>query len=107
MKPPFKLAISAAGAIMLTIGLLAPIPIPPDRVLSEEASPDGLLIAQYSWRPAGVLGLTTEDNPWVYVTIRERQSNAIVERHRTWGDVPSDAYERLGSDVPWHARTGH
>jgi hypothetical protein len=103
MRLATKLAIAAGAAIAVTIAFLAPLPIPPDRVLSEERSPDGLLIAQFSWRPAGVLGAITEDNPWVYVTIRDGVSNAVVQRYRTWGDVPSDAYDRLAQHVPWRA----
>jgi hypothetical protein len=87
-------------ALVVGAALIAPIPLPHDRVLSEEVSPDGLLVAQFSWRPAGVLGAISKENPWVHVTIRKRDSNAVVERYYTWGDVPDDAYKRLGDHVP-------
>jgi hypothetical protein len=101
MKILKNVAIAVTVAIVLVAALLAPIPIPPDRVLSEVVSPDSLLIAQFSWRPLGVVGAITKDNPWVYVTIRRRGSNAVVERYRAWGDVPDDAYSLLGKHVPW------
>jgi hypothetical protein len=101
MRIARKVAVAVIVASVLAAALLAPVPIPPDRVLSEEASPDSLLIAQFSWRPAGLVGAISKDNPWVYVTIRRRGSNAVVERYRTWGDVPDDAYKLLGQHVPW------
>jgi hypothetical protein len=77
-------------------------PIPPDHALTESRSPDGEYIAKFSWRPAGFLGLVTKENPWVYMTIVQSSTDKVVERHRAWGDVPSDACERLGSLAPWH-----
>jgi hypothetical protein len=90
-------ALVAAAAIVLVA------PLPPDRVVLESASPDGEYVAKFSWRPAGLLGwLFGGDNPWVYVTIVNASSGAVVERHSTWGDVPGDACDRLGPLVPWH-----
>ncbi len=104
MKVLRKSAVAAVVMVILLVILVAPLPIPPDRVLSEESSPDGGLIAEFSWRPSGLLGLITDDNPWVYLTIRERESGDVVERHRSWGDVPFDAYSLLGHHVPWQAQ---
>lgn len=91
-------ALVAAAAIVLVA------PLPPDRVVLESPSPDGQYVARFSWRPAGVMGLAG-DQPWVYVTIVNASSGAVLERHSTWGDVPGDACDRLGPLVPWH-KTG-
>ena len=87
--------------LVLAVGAVALVPLPPDRILSAEPSPDGAQVAVFSWRPAGLLGLNG-DNPWVYLTIRERDSGIELERFSTWGDVPTDAYDRLAKHVPWH-----
>ena len=96
-----RLGITAGIVLVLIMAVLAPFPLPPDRVLSQEWSPDGRFVALFSWRPAGIVSVITRDNPWVYVTVREKGSNAVVERHSTWGDVPEDAYSRLGQHVRW------
>ena len=102
MKAFFRgVLVFLAVVIVTAIVLFAPLPLPPERVVLESASPDGLHVAKFSWRPAGVIGLAG-DNPWVYVTIVSASSGAVVERHSTWGDVPGDACDRLGSLVPWH-----
>src|SRR5688572_15117191 len=98
------IAILVAVLLAVIVALVVPFPIPPDRVLSLEPSPDGELVAVFSWRPAGVVGFFTEENPWVYVTIRDAESYEVVERHRVWGDTPDDAYVRLGEHAPWHHR---
>jgi hypothetical protein len=53
-------------------------PVPVERTLKTEISPDGTRIATYSWRPCGLLGTISGDNPWVYLTIRDH------------GDSPGD-----------------
>ena len=88
-------------ALVATVAIVLVVPLPPDREVLESTSPDGQYVAKFSWRPAGVIGLTG-DNPWVYVTIVNASSDAVVERHSTWGDVPGDACDRLGSLVSWH-----
>lgn len=102
-----KLLICAAVTFATLVVVLAPIPLPPDRIQSEEPSPDGTLVARYSWRPSGLMGLIGHDNPWVYLTVVDVKSGLTVERHKTWGDVPSDAHDRLAHLVTWRNHEGH
>jgi len=76
-------------------------PIPFEQIVKEETSPDGSQIAQYSWKPCGLFGVITQDNPWVYLTIREKSSGRVLSRYSTWGDMPNDGEIRLSSFRPW------
>jgi hypothetical protein len=106
MKRVLEIIAVAVFCVVGSVCVLAVVwvaPLPPDRAVAEEFSPDGRHVAKFSWRPAGVIGIVTRDNPWVYVTIVESSSGRVVARHETWGDVPADACDRLGSLVPWRA----
>src|SRR5262245_11910601 len=92
------LALLVSGAAVILVA-----PLPPDRSVAHEISPDGRYVAKFSWRPAGLIGMVTRDNPWVYLTVVESESGRVLERHYTWGDTPADACHRLGSLVPWHS----
>jgi hypothetical protein len=47
------------------------------------------------------VGQLSGDQPWVYLTISDASSGDQVDRFRSWGDVPEDAYRLLESDLPW------
>ena len=62
-------------AVLATLLLLAygalfwPVPI--ERTLKVEKSPDGTREATYSWKPSGVVGAFSGDGAWVYLTVRD------------------------------------
>ena len=91
----------AAAFFVFFFGCICPIP--PERILKIETSPDGRQTATYSWRPTGIMGAVTEDNPWVYLTIRDRVTGRIISRRTSLGDVPTveEVEQRLGSTKPW------
>ena len=86
------------------VWLLALCPIPPKREVYREASPDHTMSALYSWRPAGLVGWVTEDNPWVYLDVYDARTGMRLEHFSTWGDVKWDGIDRLHSHLPWPAR---
>jgi hypothetical protein len=89
-----------ATLLLLAYGALF-WPLPVERTLKTEASPDGTRTATYSWRPCGVVGAFTEDNPWVYLTIREQATGRVVARYSFWADAPNEAEQRLASQKTW------
>ena len=109
--PSFNKSLRTKRIIAYSVGVFATLlllgygaalwPVPIERTLKTETSPDGTLTATYSWRPCGLVGAVTEVNPWVYLTIREQKTGRVVARHSYWGDVPSDAEEMLASRKPW------
>lgn len=76
-------------------------PVPIERTLKTEISPDGTRTATYSWRPCRLFGAVSRDNPWVYLTIPDKATGRMVARHSLWADVPDEAEERLASRKPW------
>ena len=94
----------SAGSLGLFLALVyfgGAYPLPPDRVLKIETSPDGSQTATYSWRPCGLVRAVTKVNPWVYLTIRDRASGKVTKRYCFWGDIPEDAETRLVKRKPW------
>jgi len=92
----------AAFAILLLLAYGALLwPVPVERILKTETSPDGTRTATFSWRPCGLVGAFTKDNPWVYLTIREQATGRVVARYSFWADVPDEAEMRLASRKPW------
>jgi hypothetical protein len=89
-----------ATLLLLAYGALF-WPLPVERTLKTETSLDGTRTATYSWRPCGVVGALTEDNPWVYLTIREQATGRVVARYSFWADAPNEAEQRLASQKPW------
>jgi hypothetical protein len=90
-----------AVLIVTSVALLLVAPLPPRRLAYEEGSPDGKYLAQFFWKPAGMMGLVTQDNPWVYLVVTERSTGRVVVKSSTWGDGPRDGIRLLGRDVPW------
>lgn len=99
-KKGISVATGALVVIFLAYGALD-WPLPIERTLKTETSPDGTRTATYSWRPCGLLGAITKDNPWVYLTIRDQASGRVVARYSTSADVPEEAERRLASQKPW------
>ena len=91
-------ALACLACLLFIAGIC---PLPPDRVLKVEQAPDGQRIAVYSWRPAGLVGMITKNNPWVFLTIRDRASNRVLARHAMWADMPEEAEVRLAGQKPW------
>jgi hypothetical protein len=87
--------------VLVLVSVVGVCPLPPDRILKTESSPDGTRTATYAWRPSGVLGAVTKDNPWVYLTIRDRASGRVLARYSCWADVPEEAEMRLAAEKPW------
>jgi hypothetical protein len=76
-------------------------PLPWERIVQTETLPDGALTATFSWRPCGVLGVVTRDNPWVYLTLREQATGKEVARYSALADTPEEAESRLATQKPW------
>ena len=95
----FSVAVLATLLLFAYAALIWPVPI--ERTLKTETSPDGSRTATYSWRPCGVLGAISEDNPWVYLTIRDHATGRVVARYSFWADAPDEAETRLASRKPW------
>jgi hypothetical protein len=98
------LVLVAAAVILpssVYFGIMCPMPI--DHQLNTELSPDGRLSGTYSWRPAGLIGLLLSNQPWLYLTIRNRDSGRIVARFSVWGDTneKTEAEQRLSQFRPW------
>lgn len=92
-------------AVALGFGVAAlavlPIPIPPDRPLGEHRSREGAFIVRTSWRPAGILGAVSGDNPWVYLSLVDVDSSDTIVRYRASADVPEDVYRVLVDHRPF------
>jgi hypothetical protein len=96
------IAMLTAFVVLLTLAYGALFwPLPIERTLKTETSPDGTRVAVYSWRPCGFVGVFTRDNPWVYLTLRDKASGNLIARHSFWADVPEEAEERLADHRPW------
>jgi len=98
---------SSVAGVSLALGLAAIIlvlPIPPKRVVYEETSQDKAMLARYSWKPAGLVGWITEDNPWVYLDVYDLRTGKRLQHFSTWGDVRWDAIDRLHGFLPWPAK---
>jgi hypothetical protein len=85
--------------VFLWVGFVAPLP--PHRPVREDVSPDKTQLARYTWKPAGLFGQITEDNPWVYLTLVELSSGKTTASFQAWGDTPDDAISRFKDKVPW------
>lgn len=96
-----KLGIIAGLCLASAVLALTPFPLPPDRHIADHASPGGSFIARAAWRPAGLLGLISGDNPWVYVNLVDEDSGNTIARYRTRGHVPGDVYTRVLDHEPW------
>jgi hypothetical protein len=72
-----------------------------ERPLGSERSPDGALVAEYSWRPT--LFDIGDTSPMLYLTIRDARTGAVVSRHEYWGDGASlyEAQSAFRSKLPW------
>jgi hypothetical protein len=83
-------------AIAAVLALLLPYPWP---VRSEitTMSAAGMTIRFY-FRPAGLVGAITKDNPWVYATV----TGSTAARSReidVWADSPCDGVKRLSQEL--------
>jgi hypothetical protein len=80
-----------AGIAVLML-LLAPVPWPFAREIATVST--GKLTVRYYFRPAGIVGAITTDNPWVYAQIHETVSGhtRVVS---IWADTPCDGAWRL------------
>lgn len=93
------LAAVAIGFIWMVLSML------PEKPIISERSPDGLMIAEYSWRPSGPIDLFTEISPRLYLTIRDAQTGNIISRQGALGDghSPGDAKSLFRHALPWKA----
>ena len=91
----------AALALLFHVTFDALLPI--EQHLGSEASPDGTLVAEYSWRPRGIIGLITTDNAMLYLTVRDTHTGAVVNRQEVWSDLATliEAKERFDGKLPW------
>lgn len=69
-----------------------------ERPLNSELSPDGKLVAEYSYIPDWLSGDTS---PTLILTIRDTRTGAIVNRYECLGDWPTDAEGIFRDKVPW------
>ena len=101
MKKPIVII---ACALATVVALLGPWPLPVWFAIQTDVATDGSGSAEFYWKPAGALGLITQDNPWVYVEIRESGPRARTRIERIWADSPCDGVDRLRASVPWPVR---
>jgi hypothetical protein len=94
------------GLNLFYLGLFAPIPR--ESQLGSETSPDGSLIAEYSWRPTGLVGwwIGGKANPTFYLTIRDSRTRTVVSRESYLGDGASldEAKDHFADRLPWKSR---
>src|SRR3954468_21247724 len=100
MKRTRRVAILMAGLFCAGYVCLL-CPIPPKRLASTLTSPNGKEIARFYWRPCGLLGAVTKDNPYVYMEIRDTASERLILSQSTWGDIPKDGPRRFAGVRPW------
>ena len=80
----------------------------PHVIVKKEPSPDGRMVALYSWNPIGLLGwiVRDESNPIIYLRVLDRETGQVLAESSGWGDVPNDVIDRLGEIIadiiPWH-----
>jgi hypothetical protein len=79
--------------------VLEPWPLPMRFEIQTDVAPDGKGMARFYWRPAGIIGLWSRDNPWVYVAVRD--ASGRVRTSSIWADTPCDGVRRLRGKVPW------
>jgi hypothetical protein len=77
--------------------------LPIEQSLGSETSPDGSFVAEYSWRPCGIIGLFTTDSPMLYLSVRDMRTGAVVSRRKFWGDLATldEAKDRFDGTLPW------
>lgn len=100
-----KKILACSGMVILAIPLLGyaifVLPLPPERTLRSEVSPDGTRTATYSWRACGVWGALSNNGAYLYMTIRDRATDAVIERHTAFAE-PSEVAEVVFADEkPW------
>jgi hypothetical protein len=105
-KMIIRLMISAAVFIagLYFIGIC---PISPRHLAETVVSPDGKETATFFWKPAGLLGVISKDNPWVYMEIRDSASGQLLLERSTWGDTPDDGLNRFSDARPWLNKKTH
>jgi hypothetical protein len=96
----------ATGCLLVVgvIYLAAFLPVPVERTVYQEDSPDGSMTALYSYRPAGLLGWAQGDSSYVYLNVYRKGSNERVVHTNGFGDVPWEAVDRLNKGLPWPAK---
>jgi len=78
------------GVAVVLLATLCPLPI-----RSEIATISaGDKTVSFYWKPAGVLGWLSADNPWVYATVSSGESGSTLTE-RVWADTPCDGVARL------------
>jgi hypothetical protein len=97
---PQKIA-SVVLVAVLFLTLLSVWPIPPARHITTIVSPDGNEVAYLYWKPCGLIGMITRDNPWLYLEIRDPASGELVLKRRAWGDSPEDPISRFRAIRNW------
>src|SRR5262249_27356966 len=96
MKKALILAAAVLGGLVLVIG---PWPLPVRFEIQRDIAPDGKNAAHFYWRPAGIIGLVSRDNPWVYVAVRD--GSGRIHTSSVWADTPCDGVRRLRNNVTW------
>ena len=92
---------TVAVYVIFAVYLCLFCPIPPKRLASTQTSPDGKEVARFYWRPCGLLGAVSKDNPYVYVEITDTASDMLVLSQSTWGDIPNDGPHRFAGIRAW------
>lgn len=95
----------AAFSLLAIVGLflLIKLPIPPKRTIYLENSPDGTMIAVYSYRYAGLAGLAMHENAHIYLDVYRKNSKKRILHRSGGGDVYWEAVDRLHEYLPWPA----
>jgi hypothetical protein len=101
MKRIAQILISVLAILLLLFYVAFFWPLPGERVIKVETSPDGKLEATYSWKHSGFCGAYTGNGAWVYLTVRDSTSKEVIGRFTTHADVPDEAERRLASQRPW------
>jgi len=89
---------------LITIGLIfaiiAPYPFPITNEVLVVESPDKNEKAIFYWRASGLMGVVSEDNPWVYLKVINKKTS-MVREYNIWADTPCDGVERLKNNLGW------
>jgi hypothetical protein len=101
MKRIAQITIAVLAILLLLFYVAFLWPLPGERVIKVETSPDGKLEATYSWKRSGFFGAYTGNEAWVYLTVRDSSSKEVIGRYSALADVPDEAEMRLGSQRPW------